>query len=84
MLEMDTSFMDNAPRPIAPNINMGFADFVKECYQDEDVLCRAETEGWWSDMLDPITMEEIATAVSNTTSNDLTPRKAPPKYMSTC
>jgi len=69
MLDMDTSFMDNSPRPIAPSINMGFADFVKECYQDEDVLNRVQAEGWWSNMLDPITLEEITTAVSNTTSN---------------
>ena len=44
MLDMDTSYMDNTPRPIAPNINMGFADFVKECYQDDDVFHQAKAE----------------------------------------
>jgi len=69
MLDMDTSSMDNTQRPIAPQISMGFADFVEECYQDGEVLRRAEVEDWWGNMLDPITLEEISTAVSNTTSN---------------
>ena len=69
MLNMDTEMMDNTKRQITPEIHMGFADFVEECYNDPSVQKQAQQEDWWKGMLEEITCEEVSAALKSTTSN---------------
>ena len=66
MERWDTSQMSAEKRDISPTCKLSFQDFAKECYMEPKMWGKAQSEGWWKDIMEAITAAEVKSAIKAT------------------